>query len=164
MKEKDWRKYLNNLRTKDVATLEFLIDFAFYDRNLILEKPLVASVEVNKESTLALFWYSDDDRKTHFYPIVGPNCREAECIPPFDWEVIFLGSLKQLKESQLASKMEKLPIDNDGVVIAILITKPYMGFDGKNMANSFFPCSVITIAGKDNILAQPKKYMKEEWA
>jgi len=130
MNEGEWRKFVEELRTKDIANLEFLVNFAFYREDLMPDIPWLVTVEINKEITLASYWWSNNDNKRHFYPIVGPNCPEAECISPTEWEVLFLGSLKQLKESGLASQMESLPSDGDEAILAILRTKDSLhGFD-----------------------------------
>jgi hypothetical protein len=136
--------------------------FYFHKEDPAPEKPWITSIKPDKEWMLVLCWWSDDDEKRHFYLIADPACRETEFISPAEWEVIFLGSIKQLRESWLASDMEKIPADTDEKALAVLKTKGSpIGFDGRNMGNEFFLCPVIRNFQPGKEIASPRLYIHE---
>lgn len=142
----------------DIKTREFLMNECGCERHA--EIPEVTMVKINDKPEPVIKWWPLGDKiRQMFFPITKPQCPEWEYSSPDEWMVIFIGTLKDYKQTMIAKIYS--PIEGKAKnMIALLKTKrsDLIGLDGKPMGNRASPCTIISRA-ENGKLFKPEKYL-----
>lgn len=160
-----WKEHLSRRKRQEILRQEWDLNFHLKHCNQIGEPkvPMIATVWVTGSYHHGVFWWSIDDETPHLYLLGDLSLPEKEYISHQEWDVIFLGTIAELKDTTLASVMEKLPSGENERVAILAVNKPMHGFDGRDLTQSVFPTPVINIIGLDKKRHIPRSYVHERW-
>jgi len=127
-------------------------------------EPVLVNTLVNEKATLAVLWHSSIDDQIFLFPTSKPACEEFEYSTLREWDVIFIGSIKQLNDSFLAFKLKSLPVVfHEDIIFCILAINHYVtSFKQEDMTRMLFPCCLATIAESGKLI-KPKNFCNTHW-
>ncbi|HEX8974292.1 MAG TPA: hypothetical protein VF817_02275 [Patescibacteria group bacterium] len=164
-KREDWSKYINDelldqFKARDIDLMDARARTWLGDASLA--RPYLTFVLVGETRTLALLWQSKDSKIKAYFPITEPAIELFEYVNPDELNVIFIGTLQQLSESEMAKDFHSLPKGAREDTLALLAFNHPMYLRDESLHLKAFPCTVImrVIGGE---LFIPETYIDSTW-
>jgi len=152
----------NPYADQDILFREFLLNYEWHrwSREQRVAVPEATEVLINERDTTAIKWWAEDEKQQFFFPITNPACPEWKYSSPTEWQVMFIGTIQELKNSSFSSRLSfSQECRTDKLVALLTVNHDLIGFDRKRMAGLLFPCEiVIRVDGKSKQLIFPKRY------